>query len=155
MKLRGAQLGNSIPWGLIEFKQWFSAGVSKISLMTWLVPLRRFLGRCAEVGLSTCPPYTWCPSQGGLRVVGQFTWWLASCRASIPWKLCGSCMASEFTRHHSVVRLEAQAGPHSREVSWTSSFDNGVVLSHNRRPCGMRDTDVTSLENTISQSEKP
>lgn len=154
MKLRGAQLGNSVPWGLIGFKQWFSAGVSKIALMTWLVPLRRFLGRCAEVGRQPA-----LRTRGVLRKV--VSGWLDSLHGGwLPAEQAshGNCVEAAWPQSSpgiTVVRLEAQAGPHSREVSWTSSFDNGVVLSHNRRPCGMRDTDVTSLENAISQSEKP
>lgn len=57
-----------------------------------------------------------------------------------------SDLALKFTQHHSVVGLESQAGLHSREVSWTLSFDDGVSRSHNREPCGMKDVVVASLE---------
>lgn len=152
MNMRGAQLGDSsAPWGSVEFKQWFIAGKSKMALLTWLVTLRGFLWGCAQLKISTCSLTPDLPGKVVSGGVGPFTWWLASPQPSLSWKPGRSCMALsdlalKFTQHHSVVGLESQAGPHSREVSWTPPFDDGMSRSHNWEPCGMRDVVVASLE---------
>lgn len=89
MNLGGAQLGDSsAPHGLSS-----NNDIQLVNGLFWGVQdgftymADAFKGmpvRPAIAGIVNRTPYMWPPLRGGLRVVGQLTWWLAFPRASIP-----------------------------------------------------------------------
>lgn len=72
-------------------------------------------------------PCLWPPLQGGHKVAGQFTWWLAALRASVPRKPGGCCLAFsdlalEFIPHRPIGKTRVTGWPTFKGGELASAF---------------------------------